>query len=68
MTLKTYYENLPKRSIPEFRDRVMAECGLTYTRFYRKLRRDSFSPLEKEKIASITGRSIHRLFPKNIKA
>ena len=53
MGFKNYYSNLSEKMKTELRDRILAESGMSYPSFYKKLKDDSYTILERRLIISI---------------
>ena len=62
MSFKDYYQAKKQIHI-EFRDSICLLLDISIETFYRKLRRDSWKPLEKREISNFIGRDIYVLFP-----
>lgn len=53
LTPKEQFDYLSRADKIAFRDRFLAETGISYPAFYYKLRDDSFRPLEESKFNEI---------------
>ena len=53
MVFRYYYSELPDETKSIIRNEFLEASGLSYTAFYHKLRNNSFSKLEKEKLNEI---------------
>ena len=62
MTFKDYYSCLRNAAV-DMRDRICSELDIAYETFYYKLRNNSFTEEEQDKISKITGRPCLELFP-----
>ncbi len=70
MTLKEFYQNIPKNRAPraEFRRRLAGECKVSVMTIYRWLSGDvTPGALERDKISEITGIPVDDLFPNKSK-
>lgn len=61
-TFEGFMLNL-KNALPEFRDNLLIELGISYRSFYRKLETNSFKLSEKKVIANYMEGDIETLFP-----
>ncbi len=66
MTFQNHFQKL-KNALPEFRDKLLEELGISYRSFYRKLETNSFNLSEQKVIATIMDSDIQTLFPENSK-
>lgn len=53
ITFKSYYQSLTEEKKKELREKVIAECGISYPTFYSKLQRGNYSFLEQKEIMKI---------------
>lgn len=64
LSFRDYYHSLPDKSPRvEIRDEICKALDIIESTLYGKIKRNSFTKLEMERISEITGQRVESLFP-----
>lgn len=58
-----YYKSLTWRNKNNINKLIMEHCDVSYPTIYQKMKNNTFTKLEKEKIAQLLNMDVNELFP-----